>query len=238
MTEELSGNRRLGTTYRNEVMHILYGDKFSGKVLDVGCYDGFHLSNIEADLRVGADPQPKGGAPGLVFVQADGRFLPFANKEFDFVFALDVIEHIEDDLAFAKSLMQVVSSSGRIILSTPNINIRIFPSFLTRWVSIKWGHYYRLGYSPEMLRKIFGSGINIKIRPWNAFYFRLFYLPLRFLYQFFPRFSTHIVKNLAHFDARISDGDHGYLILEAYPESTQGPAEVNKQAAWIGENEI
>ena len=51
------------------------------------------------------------------FIQLDGKTLPFKNKEFDFVIASHVIEHVEDVTFFIKELERV-SSKGYIELPT------------------------------------------------------------------------------------------------------------------------
>lgn len=63
--------------------------------------------------------------PGLKFVLADGRSLPFANKEFDYVHSNAVVEHVgsrEKQTAFLREAWRVARKG--IFVTTPN---RWFP---------------------------------------------------------------------------------------------------------------
>lgn len=63
--------------------------------------------------------------PGVKFVRGDGRSLPFADKEFDFVFSNAVLEHVgsrEKQAAFLKEAWRVARKG--IFITTPN---RWFP---------------------------------------------------------------------------------------------------------------
>jgi SAM-dependent methyltransferase len=61
--------------------------------------------------------------PGVTFVQADGRALPFVDDEFDVVHSNAVIEHVtrEDQPRFARELVRVARAG---MITSPN---RLFP---------------------------------------------------------------------------------------------------------------
>lgn len=207
--------RRLGTIYRDALLTILHKRASNGKVLDVGCHDGYFLSTLTAPVRVGVDLDPRPGNSGLTLICADGRHLPFCDGAFDFVYALDVIEHVEDDRAFATSLSRMVAPGGMLFLSTPSLNIRLTPPFITEWVGRKWGHL-RLGYTAAELISVFDDGLDIRITLWNAPVWRFCYLALRFLFAFLPRLTARLVRYIARWDAAHTQGEHGYLLLEAH----------------------
>jgi len=75
-------------------------------VLDVGCDDGYFLSQIEAALKDGVNLNPpsveKQYSP---VIKADACQLPFARGTSDNAFAFDIIEHIEDDIAPEQGLL-------------------------------------------------------------------------------------------------------------------------------------
>ncbi len=52
-------------------------------------------------------------------VSADGIALPLRSDSCDVVLGLDVMEHLEDDRAFADELMRVVTPGGKIVLTVP-----------------------------------------------------------------------------------------------------------------------
>jgi SAM-dependent methyltransferase len=58
-------------------------------------------------------------ARGGDVVQGQVTALPFADQSFDLVCALDIIEHVEDDLGALAELTRVVRPGGTLLLSTP-----------------------------------------------------------------------------------------------------------------------
>jgi len=207
---------RMGTIYREEMLTSLgFLEAIKGRVLDVGCHDGFLLGKVTADFRVGIDLHPIRGAPDICLVKADARYLPFRSGCFDKVYALDIIEHVEDDIAFSKSITDVVATDGKIILTTPSADIRLNPPFLTAWISKKWGHIYRLGYSPGRLMELFGGKFDIKVQSWNAPIYRFWYPFLRVLQVFSPKAVEKWVRVISGLDSKRQEGQHGFQILVA-----------------------
>jgi len=83
------------------------------KILDVGC--GFTANinaSVVADIKDLSDYYKE-----KKFIKIDGKNLPFKDKEFDFVIASHVIEHIEDFEFFIKELERI-STKGYIELPT------------------------------------------------------------------------------------------------------------------------
>jgi glycosyltransferase involved in cell wall biosynthesis len=212
---------RLGTLYRVKVMSLLQKRPNNGRVLDIGCHDGYWLNNLDVSMRVGVDIEPETGAPGVAFVCADGNNLPFADGAFDYIYALDVIEHIKDDGVFAKSLIRMIAPGGKLFLSTPSVNIRLNPPFLTRWISLQWGHDLRLGYTPDELLRLFKSDLELQINTWSAPGYRFWYLPLRMISIVFPSLAKQLVERIAYSDIRSTSGEEGFLHIEGirYPNS-------------------
>lgn len=217
--------RRLGTLYRNEMLRALGLCANSGRVLDVGCHDAFFLGTLTAPMRVGVDLAPQPGQPGVSLVCADARHLPFDTGAFDWIYALDVIEHVKDDGAFAAELARCVAPGGQLLLSTPSRFIRLNPPFLTRWISRQWGHHDRLGYTPEELTRLFGPWLQVKVEPWNALAFRLGYLAVRGLAVVWPALSARLMRSMARWDARRREGQSGFYFLTGRREGSQGHVE-------------
>ncbi|TGM96652.1 class I SAM-dependent methyltransferase [Leptospira yasudae] len=101
-------------------------------ILDVGVSDADHASSnfLEANYlypekitavsnenHIGLEKI----YPGLKFVHADGRKLPFSDRSFDCVYSHAVIEHVgvkENQISFLKELVRVAKSS--VFITTPN----------------------------------------------------------------------------------------------------------------------
>jgi ubiquinone/menaquinone biosynthesis C-methylase UbiE len=91
---------------------ILENNK-SWNVLDIGCgYTAHKNASVVCDIQDLSNVYKEKN-----FVKLTGNILPFKDKEFDFVIASHVIEHVEDVEIFIKEL-QRISSKGYIELPT------------------------------------------------------------------------------------------------------------------------
>lgn len=98
-------------------------------LLDVGCGFGF-LCRAFADhfeIVVGIDgshkkimkAEQKNAHPNVTYIET--MFENFKPKQhFDTIIAINILEHVEDTIAFLKYLKGMLSSSGRIIITVPN----------------------------------------------------------------------------------------------------------------------
>ena len=85
----------------------------SWKILDIGCgYTAHEKASVICDIQ-----DLSNFYKNKKFVKLDDKTLPFKDKEFDFVIASHVIEHVEDVNFFIKELERV-SSKGYIELPT------------------------------------------------------------------------------------------------------------------------
>ena len=83
------------------------------KVVDIGCgYSANKNASVIADIQ-----DLSNFYKGKNFIKISGKELPFKDKEFDFVIASHVIEHVEDFEFFVKELERV-STKGYIELPT------------------------------------------------------------------------------------------------------------------------
>jgi len=183
-------------------------------LLDVGCDDGYFLSQMKARLKAGVDVAPP--APQKQYfpvIRADGLRLPFRPGSFDTVLALDILEHVEDDESLLRSLTEVVSAGGRLWLSTPSEDFRIFPSFITSRAERGWGHVRR-GYSVEELTTKLPSGVEVTTTYWNEPFFRMGCVALRLIWVVSPPLARWLAASCAWLDNLARDGTRGHIYLE------------------------
>lgn len=94
-------------------------------ILDVGCGTGANLEMLsqfgEAEgVDVSGDALSFCQGRGLTNVkQGAAEALPYEADSFDLVTGLDVVEHLDDDLAGLKEMRRVLRSGGRALLFVP-----------------------------------------------------------------------------------------------------------------------
>jgi len=97
-----------------------------GRVLDVGCGVGqvvrrLREAGFEAcGVEVSEPNVAKARAMSLDCRLYDGRHLPFPDRHFASVGALNVLEHVEQPEAFLVELVRVARPGGRVLVSSPN----------------------------------------------------------------------------------------------------------------------
>ncbi|MBM2827351.1 MAG: Methyltransferase type 11, partial [Dehalococcoidia bacterium] len=180
-------------------------------LLDVGAHDGYLLSRCSALLKVGLDLEPAAArklyAPMLC---GDGKSPPFLPGTFDWVLAMDVLEHEAEDVALLSSLVKLLKPGGRLCLSVPSKDFTVFPPFITSLLHKSWGHV-RPGYLPEELASKLSSGVDVTFLTWNEPLFRLFYLPARVLWAISPIAGRWFLWVIAGLDAMFTQGISGHV---------------------------
>ena len=94
------------------------------KILDVGCGTG---GNLEMLRRFGAAEGVDVSDEALEFCRSKGltvhkglaESLPFADESFDVVTALDVVEHLDDDVAGLTEMFRVLKIGGKTLIFVP-----------------------------------------------------------------------------------------------------------------------
>lgn len=209
---------RLGTYYRYLVSKELDLPISGDKILDIGCYDGFLLSRINAHKKFGIDVHVLRKYPNIRYIEGDFLNYDFGNKKFDRIFLFDVLEHIREDKIFLEKIVQLLSVGGIAILSTPYENIKIFPSFLQDWVDKRWKHIYRRGYTPQKIKQLLSDTeekdtTRINIVKWNCPTFRFFYLFLSVLWRISPMLVKKVLDYIVKLDSRFREGKNGFLYV-------------------------
>ena len=116
------GRRRIIESF---VWDICKNFKHRPRILDVGCGTGGNLNVLaqfgDAEgVDVSADALEFCRQRGLMNVrEGAAEALPYENGTFDLVTALDVVEHIDDDVAGLREFRRVLKPDGKILLFVP-----------------------------------------------------------------------------------------------------------------------
>lgn len=144
-------------------------------ILDVGCGTGAMLDMLsEFGKAYGADHSEVAvrycrNREIEKTVVADVTNLPFGDEEFKLITALDVLEHVDDDVAALVELNRVCSPGGSLLLTVP--------AFRSLWSSRdeRLGHKRRYDMA-QIVRKVKATGFRVtKASYINLSYFLFLY---------------------------------------------------------------
>ena len=112
---------------RHEAAYRFAVGRTRGRVLDVGCGEGYGTAMLAEGRTVTAlelDPSAALHAaaryPAVRMVRADACRIPFRPKAFDGVVALQVLEHLWCVDRFLEGVRDSLAPGGAFVLSTPN----------------------------------------------------------------------------------------------------------------------
>src|SRR5438270_1622169 len=134
--------------------------KHPPRILDVGCGTGANLQMLsQFGVAEGVDVS----AEALEFCRARGlskvkkgaaETLPFEDASFDLVTGLDVVEHLDDDIAGLAEMRRVLRPDGRALL--------FVPAFMFLWgVQDDISHHRRRYTIPELKKRLRESGLTV-----------------------------------------------------------------------------
>jgi SAM-dependent methyltransferase len=105
--------------------YLPQGDPGERRLLDVGCGSGAMLTHLErygSPTGIESDDEAvrQSRQRGIDAVKlADAPPLPFEDESFDLVTALDVLEHVDDDLELLREVERTLRPGGMLLLSVP-----------------------------------------------------------------------------------------------------------------------
>lgn len=95
-------------------------DNAKGKILDVGCCDGFMFrdrNDLDVTFCDIENQFPESYLNHIKFVQANAENLPFEDKSFDTVIAGDMLEHVNNPIRVIEELNRV---GKNVYMTVPN----------------------------------------------------------------------------------------------------------------------
>ena len=152
-----AGRRRIIAGFVEGVCRDL--GKQRPRLLDVGCGT---CANLQMLAQFGAAEGVDVSTDALDFCRARGlaevkpgaaESLPFPDASFDLVTGLDVVEHLDDDIAGLREICRVLRPDGRAVL--------FVPAFMFLWgVQDDISHHRRRYTLPELKQKLRDAGLE------------------------------------------------------------------------------
>ena len=129
-------------------------------IIDAGCSNGFHLQDIDADMKIGLDLNPLLFDSNEHGIKCDIRSIPLKDNMAGCIVSLDVIEHIVEHDKVIAEFHRILADNGVLVLTTPcdsdfipYMKFRKLFQVNTTQMHQKWGHI-RNGYSKHDLLEL------------------------------------------------------------------------------------
>ena len=149
------------------------------RILDVGCGTGANLLMLSKygdaeGVDISEDALAFCRDRGLDKVRLGaGEELPYDNGTFDLVTALDVVEHMDNDLAGLKEMRRVLRPGGRVLL--------FVPTFMFLWGLQDDVSHHRRRYRLSQLRRVLEkAGFEVERTTYANI---TFFIPIRLIRQ-------------------------------------------------------
>ena len=118
------GRRAILESFLEEIASELKVNDNQLRVLDVGCGTGANLEMLKSfgeaeGVDVSDDALEFCRKKNLKVHKGLAEELPFENESFDVVTALDVVEHLDDDVAGLKEMFRVLKKGGKTLIFVP-----------------------------------------------------------------------------------------------------------------------
>lgn len=156
------GRRRIIRDFVKRICDELRAEgKQELRILDIGCGTG---GNLETLSRFGRAEGVDISSEALDFCRARGlenvkegaaETLPYESESFDLVTGLDVVEHLDDDVAGLREMRRVLSPRGRLLL--------FVPAFMFLWgVQDDVSNHRRRYTVPQLRRTLQQAGLMVE----------------------------------------------------------------------------
>ncbi|MBC7330368.1 class I SAM-dependent methyltransferase [bacterium] len=129
-------------------------------VLDVGCGTGGNLTLFNGfvvglDVSLQALKLAQKRKPEAILCRGEAENLPFKDDSFDLVLALDLLEHLPDDIQGLREMHRVLRKGGNVLITVP--------AYKFLWSEHDEAlHHFRRYSKCELKGKMEGVGFKIK----------------------------------------------------------------------------
>lgn len=186
-SNELEKLSFLSNELDNQLRFINKEDLEHKSIIDVGCATGFLLDHLKPIVaKTSAIEKNK---QFLNFLTQSGHntydnFDSIGDEKFDLVFCFNVIEHVDDAVAFVSNLYKILKPGGEVIIETPNARDYLIDLLGDDFNSFFYRVQHRYYFDEESLEEV--------LKRANIFDYNFFYSQKYGLNNLF-----HWVKNKA-----------------------------------------
>jgi len=166
--------------------------KDNSKILDIGCGSGALLTLLPKNqkLIIGLDISKnqirfaKKLLGNNFFIVGKAQNLPFKKGSFDYIFLIEVLEHIDpkEGTNILKNIKELLNDGGKLILTTPN--------YLSLWpiIEVIWSKINPINYKEQHINKqnILKFKKNLNVLKFSNIRIKTFFIISPFLCMFFP----------------------------------------------------
>jgi len=142
------------------------------RILDAGCGSGRNMVELARARGVGE------------VIAGSVLELPFADASFDLIVSLDVIEHLEDDLAALREFRRTIAPGGALLITVP--------AYQWLWSGHDEINYHHRRYTRRTLQRV---AERAGWRQARTTYFNSLLLPVAILLRVLDRINTKTTES-------------------------------------------
>ena len=163
------GRRAILETFLRKITAAASGQPSDVRILDVGCGTGANLEMLSQfgkaeGVDVSDDALEFCKRKGLTAQKGLAEKLPFRDESFDITTALDVVEHLDDDVAGLKEMFRVTKKGGHSLI--------FVPAFMWLWGVQDDISHHRIRYTKkQIIERVELAGFTVERATYANFTF-------------------------------------------------------------------
>lgn len=163
------GRRAILESFLSGIVEKIRGPHSELRILDVGCGTGANLEMLSQfgsaeGVDVSEDALEFCRKKGLTVEKGLAEKLPYDDETFDVTTALDVVEHLDDDIAGLKEMYRVTRSGGYTLI--------FVPAFMWLWGVQDDISHHRIRYTKkEIVERLKQAGYSVERATYANFTF-------------------------------------------------------------------